>query len=168
MYVAVLCRFFCCIFQLHHHIHILVQSWPPEICSTQHFHSCCTWVIPVELLQHLCLQYLWNNMNDELRLSYIFLSLTVVDCDNLTDPANGQVNYSAGTTFRQTATYSCNTGYATTWLETVFALVKLQETGLEVHLPVQVFRHIHKKHANTCMYLSLAYLVEVKLLYGRV
>ena len=54
---------------------------------------------------------------------------------------------------------------ATTWWETVLALVKLQETGLEVHLPVQVFRHIHKKHVN--MYLPLAYLVEVKL-YGRV
>ena len=40
----------------------------------------------------------------------IFLILAVVDCGNLTDPLNGQVNTS-GTTFRQTATYSCNTGY---------------------------------------------------------
>ena len=96
------------------HIHILVQSWPPEMCSTQHFHSSCTWLIPVELLQHLCLQYLWNNndiMNDELRLSCVFLSLTAVDCGNLTDPANGQVNHTAGTTYGQTATYRCNTGY---------------------------------------------------------
>ena len=54
---------------------------------------------------------------------------------------------------------------ATTWWETVLALVKLQEIGLGVHLPVQVFRHIHKKHVNK--YLPLAYLVEVKL-YGRV
>ena len=37
--------------------------------------------------------------------------LTVVDCGNLTDPGNGQVDHTAGTTFRQTATYSCNTGY---------------------------------------------------------
>ena len=88
------------------HIHILVQSWPPEMCSTQHFHSCCTWVIPVELIQHLCLQYLWNNMNDELRLSYIFLSLTAVDCGNLTDPSNGSVTLTAGTTFGENATYS--------------------------------------------------------------
>ena len=68
----------------------------------------------MELLQHLCLQYLWNNndiMNDELRLSYVFLSLTAVHCGNLTDPANGQVNHTAGTTYGQTATYSCNTGY---------------------------------------------------------
>ena len=36
---------------------------------------------------------------------------TVVDCGSLTDPANGQVNLTAGTTFGQTATYSCNTGY---------------------------------------------------------
>ena len=54
---------------------------------------------------------------------------------------------------------------ATTWWETVLALVKLQEIGLGVYLPVKVFRHIHKKHVN--MYLALAYLVNLKL-YGRV
>ena len=37
--------------------------------------------------------------------------LTVVDCRTLTNPTNGQVSYTAGTTFGQTATYSCNTGY---------------------------------------------------------
>ena len=41
----------------------------------------------------------------------VFLLSTAVDCGNLTDPANGQVSQPAGTTFRQTATYSCNTGY---------------------------------------------------------
>ena len=41
----------------------------------------------------------------------ILLILTVVDCGNLTDPANGEVNHTSGTTFGQTATYSCNTGY---------------------------------------------------------
>ena len=41
----------------------------------------------------------------------VFLILTVVDCGNLTDIANGQVDHTAGTTFKQTATYSCNTGY---------------------------------------------------------
>ena len=41
----------------------------------------------------------------------MFLILTVVDCGNLTHPTNGSVNHTAGTTFRQTATYSCNTGY---------------------------------------------------------
>ena len=34
-----------------------------------------------------------------------------MDCGNLTDPANGQVTHTSGTTFKQTATYSCNTGY---------------------------------------------------------
>ena len=33
-----------------------------------------------------------------------------MDCGNLNGPANGSVNASR-TTFRQTATYSCNTGY---------------------------------------------------------
>ena len=41
----------------------------------------------------------------------VFLILTAVDCGPLIDPANGQVDHTAGTTFKQTATYSCNTGY---------------------------------------------------------
>ena len=44
------------------------------------------------------------------KLHYVFLILTV-DCGNLTDPANGQVNHTAGTTVGETGTYSCNTGY---------------------------------------------------------
>ena len=41
----------------------------------------------------------------------IYLYLTVVNCGNLTNPVNGQVTHTAGTTLGQTATYSCNTGY---------------------------------------------------------
>ena len=37
--------------------------------------------------------------------------LAAVDCGSLTDPANGQVDHTSGTTLGQTATYSCNTGY---------------------------------------------------------
>ena len=37
--------------------------------------------------------------------------LTVVDCGALTDPANGQVSHTAGTTFGETATYTCDAGY---------------------------------------------------------
>ena len=37
--------------------------------------------------------------------------ILTVDCGNLTDPANGRVDYTAGTTNGQIATYSCNTGY---------------------------------------------------------
>ena len=43
--------------------------------------------------------------------SYVFFLFTVVDCGNLTNPVNGQVSYTAGTTFGQTATYSCARGY---------------------------------------------------------
>ena len=35
-----------------------------------------------------------------------------MDCGALPNPANGQVNDTNGTTFGQTATYSCNTGYS--------------------------------------------------------
>ena len=41
----------------------------------------------------------------------VFLFFTALDCGNLTDPANGQVDHTAGTTVGQTATYCCNTGY---------------------------------------------------------
>ena len=41
----------------------------------------------------------------------VFLLLTAVNCGTLTNPVNGQVSYTAGTTYAQTATYSCNTGY---------------------------------------------------------
>ena len=40
-----------------------------------------------------------------------FLLLLVVDCGTLSDITNGQVNHNTETTFGQTATYSCNTGY---------------------------------------------------------
>ena len=41
----------------------------------------------------------------------LHLIMTVVDCRSLNDPANGSVTYTSGTTFGQTATYSCETGY---------------------------------------------------------
>ena len=34
-----------------------------------------------------------------------------MDCGNLTNPVNGQISHTAGTTFGQTAIYSCNTGF---------------------------------------------------------
>ena len=45
------------------------------------------------------------------QILFISLFSTVVDCGTLANPANGQVSTTARTTFRQTATYSCNTGY---------------------------------------------------------
>ena len=44
-------------------------------------------------------------------MEYMYLLLTVVNCGALSNPANGQVNHTAGTTLGQTATYSSNTGY---------------------------------------------------------
>ena len=37
--------------------------------------------------------------------------MTISGCGNLSDPANGSITLTAGTTLGQTATYSCNTGY---------------------------------------------------------
>ena len=34
-----------------------------------------------------------------------------MNCGTLTEPANGQVSHAAGTTFEQTAIFSCDTGY---------------------------------------------------------
>ena len=41
----------------------------------------------------------------------MYFLIFTVDCGSLTDPANGQVTHTAGTSLGQTATYSCNTGY---------------------------------------------------------
>ena len=41
---------------------------------------------------------------------HVYTFFIAMDCDSLTDPANGQVSHSR-TTLGQTATYSCNTGY---------------------------------------------------------
>ena len=41
----------------------------------------------------------------------LYLLLTDMNCSTLTDPTNGQISYTAGATFGQTATYSCNAGY---------------------------------------------------------
>ena len=41
----------------------------------------------------------------------VFLPLTAVDCGTLTDPANGWVTLTVGTSLGQVATYNCNTGY---------------------------------------------------------
>ena len=41
----------------------------------------------------------------------VFSTHSAVDCGPLTDPANGQVDTSSGTTFWSTATYTCAIGY---------------------------------------------------------
>ncbi len=41
-------------------------------------------------------------------------TFTAVDCGALTDPMNGLVDTSSGTTFMNTATYTCNNGYTLT------------------------------------------------------
>ena len=47
----------------------------------------------------------------ELELYIQSYLLTAEDCGTLTHPTNGQVSYTAGTTYQQTATYSCDPGY---------------------------------------------------------
>ncbi len=42
-------------------------------------------------------------------LTLIFF--TAVNCGALTDPMNGMVDTSSGTTFMNTATYTCNPGF---------------------------------------------------------
>ena len=48
----------------------------------------------------------------------IFLPLTAVDCGTLNNPATGQVSHTGRTTYRQTVTYSCDTGYSLAGLST--------------------------------------------------
>ena len=50
-------------------------------------------------------------MQSAMNTNMFYLS-TAVNCGTLSNPANGQVTHTAGTTFGQTATYSCNSGYS--------------------------------------------------------
>ena len=52
-----------------------------------------------------------ENSSGCINLHVILFILVGVDCGSLNPLANGRVNHNAGTTFRQNATYSCNTGY---------------------------------------------------------
>ena len=61
--------------------------------------------LPVIVCCYSSLLFLFSITHD------IALLSTAVDCGPLSGPANGQVTHTAGTTFGQTATYSCNTGY---------------------------------------------------------
>ena len=62
--------------------------------------------------------------------------MTAVDCGTLTNPVNGQVSHPGGTTFGQTATYSCNTGYNLVGDST--RTCQATKCGLGVHLFVKV------------------------------
>ena len=58
------------------------------------------------LLTGLTSSYSLNNPQN-----YLFIFFTAVNCGTLSSPANGQVSHTGGTTFGQTATYNCDTGY---------------------------------------------------------
>ena len=101
-----------------------------------------------------------------INLHDVFLILTVVDCGSLTDPANGSVTHTSGTTFGQTATYSCNTGYNLTGDSTRTCQATGQWSGsaptcegmLVRAMALYTYVYIHKKHNNMC--LGLAYLIS--------
>ena len=64
----------------------------------------------------ICMNYMYFLHFDFMHSEYmcyhdIFLLLTAVNCGTLNNPANGQVSHTGRTTYRQTATYSCDTGY---------------------------------------------------------
>ena len=44
-------------------------------------------------------------------VSILSTLIIAINCGTLTDPANGQVDTSSGTTFTQIAIYDCNSGY---------------------------------------------------------
>ena len=53
----------------------------------------------------------WVDVSSNSDFKWCNTLLTAVNCGNLTDPANGSVNHTGGTTFGQTAIYSCDIGY---------------------------------------------------------
>ena len=63
-------------------------------------------------LQHVyvCVLIVCTGVNEEMKCNHYFSVLLVVDCFNLTNPANGKVILDR-TTFKAIAIYSCNVGY---------------------------------------------------------
>ena len=93
-----------------------------------------------------------------INLHVIFLILAVVDCGTLTDPANGQVDLTSGTTFRQTATYSCNAGYNLVGDSTRTC----QATGVwSGSVPTCQGVLVKGNGTYNSMYFGLAYLITV-------
>ena len=91
-----------------------------------------------------------------------------MDCGSLNAPANGQVTLT-GTTFGQTATYSCNTGYNLCGDSTHTCPATGQWSGsaptcqgmlLKGDMTLFSNVHIHKKHNN--IHLGLAYSTWMK------
>ena len=85
---------------------IRATTWEGGVLAHAKLQNCGLGVnLPVHVW-HYCKTFKWWHM-------YMMrppLS-TAVDCGTPTNPANGQVSHTAGSTFRQTATYSCHTGY---------------------------------------------------------
>ena len=80
--------------------------------------------------------------------------LIVVDCGNLTDPANGQVTHTSGTTFGQTATYSCNTGYNLVGDSTRTCQAAGEWSGSAPTCVGMLLKGDHIFFLNMCMYKS--------------
>ena len=78
-----------------------------------------------------------------------------MDCGSLTDPANGQVDHTAGTTLGQTATYSCNTGYNLVGDSTRTCQATGEWSGSEPTCAGTItlfsYVHIHKKRNDMCL-----------------
>ena len=85
---------------------IQATTWEGRVLAHAKIQNCGLGVnLPVHVC-HYCMTFKWWYVY----MMHLPLS-TAVDCGTLTNPANGQVNHTAGSTFRQTATYSCNAGY---------------------------------------------------------
>ena len=92
---------------------------------------------------------------------YFFL-LTARNCGTLSNPANGQVSHTGGTTYGKRATYSCNTGYyrVGTSIRTCLSTGRwsgsaptcprmlLLLTCMHVHVRGQAFRDTHAQEAK--------------------
>ena len=67
--------------------------------------------LPVEVCGYHIPTYMYGTAKYLTSNQHTFYLSTAVNCGTLSNPANGRVTHTAGTTFGQTATYSCNTGY---------------------------------------------------------
>ena len=88
--------------------------------------------------------------------SCIFFT-SAVDCGTLTNPANGKVSYTGRTTYGQTATYSCNTGYNLVGSSTHTCLATGMWSGSEPTCQGKLLKHEYNVLSETIPQKALGY-----------
>ncbi len=86
------------------------------------------------------------------RIQYSYVYFYTVDCGELRNPTNGQVDISNGTILGSTVTYNCSTGY-TLLTATAPGLVVVKESGVGHDQLVKVCQSLNLHDTSTKLFV---------------